>query len=73
VCTALCLVCCCSWSSISRRERYIKRCTEAGQEAPLGEEQQLLPGEAHAGRVGGMKAGGRQAAGSWPGGTRAVA
>eukprot|EP00775_Hariotina_reticulata_P011190 gene11190-11340_t len=32
------------WSSISRRERYIKRCTEAGGEAPVVEGQELLPG-----------------------------
>eukprot|EP00878_Enallax_costatus_P034271 GHUV01037990.1.p2 GENE.GHUV01037990.1~~GHUV01037990.1.p2 ORF type:complete len:108 (+),score=37.96 GHUV01037990.1:89-412(+) len=34
----------CSWSSISRRERYIKRCTDAGDEAHVMQEQQLLPG-----------------------------
>ncbi|KAF8065639.1 hypothetical protein HT031_003240 [Scenedesmus sp. PABB004] len=32
------------WSSISRRERYIKRCTEAGDEAMVPDDAQLLPG-----------------------------
>jgi hypothetical protein len=41
----------CSWSSISRRERYLKRCTEAGDELPVDAEHNLLPGEA--GHMGG--------------------
>lgn len=36
---------CCSWSAISRRERYLKRCTEAGDELPPDADQNLLPGE----------------------------
>lgn len=35
----------CSWSAISRRERYLKRCTDAGDELPPDSDQDLLPGE----------------------------
>lgn len=41
-CGSACLSC--SWSAISRRERYLKRCTEAGDEVPLDADQNLLPG-----------------------------
>lgn len=43
---AVCPECCCSWSAISRRERYLKRCTEAGDEVPEDADQNLLPGRA---------------------------
>lgn len=32
------------WSAISRRERYLKRCTDAGDEMPEDADQNLLPG-----------------------------